>query len=78
VLDNTTTPHVPAKAGQNKITTDPARPTDGDQRMRELEMKLDKLLKEVEALRREVRRQQPGGAGGGANRSDPTATQQKQ
>jgi hypothetical protein len=72
VLDNATTPHGPAKAGQNKITTDPARPTGGDQRLRELEMKLEKLLKEVEALRREIRRQPPGAANEPANASPRT------
>jgi beta-lactamase regulating signal transducer with metallopeptidase domain len=37
-------------------------PAGGEQRMRELEQKLDKLLKDVEALRRELRRLKPDGA----------------
>jgi hypothetical protein len=61
--DNTTTTRKPADAvSGNKIRDDSATAAGGDQRIRDLEIKLDKLLKEVDALRREIRRQQPGAA----------------
>jgi beta-lactamase regulating signal transducer with metallopeptidase domain len=50
-----------------KIVDQAVTPASGDQRMRDLEMKLDKLIKEVDALRQQIRRQQPGGTGGSTN-----------
>jgi beta-lactamase regulating signal transducer with metallopeptidase domain len=52
---------------QHKIVDRAVTPDGGDQRMRDLEMKLDKLIKEVDALRQQIRRQQPGGTGGSTN-----------
>src|SRR5262249_38001753 len=52
---------------QPKIVDQAVTPASGDQRMRDLEMKLDKLIKEVDALRQQIRRQQPGNAGGSTN-----------
>jgi len=39
-------------------------PGDSDQRIRNLEKRLERLMEQVDALRRDIRRQRPGGEGG--------------
>jgi beta-lactamase regulating signal transducer with metallopeptidase domain len=46
-----------------KITDRAQTPGDSEQRIRNLEKKLDRLMDQVDALRREIRRQRPGGEG---------------
>jgi hypothetical protein len=62
----------------HKVSDDSRTPNAGEQRMRDMELKLDKLLKEVDALRREIRRQPQGGDGGATSKPSGAATRAKQ
>jgi hypothetical protein len=46
-------------------------PGDSEQRIRNLEKKLDRLMEQLEELRREIRRQRSGGDGEVSGPADP-------